>query len=196
MTSPGEISPDGDLLAALGAVPGMGFLRFDWFINWLRLPEELRCQRLDEHRRCRHFYLGKFGKASWAPEQMWEKKPSLRLVPPTCFNIHIEEEYSVLHRKFPLALHYETNPWQSQEWLKRNLRRGDYQAYLNRRDRFIEALRTRPPNDLQVSRRQYALQIGKWKSNPSPGVTVRAARDQLSTALTELAAAVDNTLEP
>lgn len=140
----------------------------------------------------RRYYFAQFGKASWHPGKIDQSHERWRLNPATCFNIHVEPQFSVLDGKFSVALHYETNPYLSHKEAKKSLRQKDYDAYRRRRDEFIGIFRTLCPDDLKVG--------GRWnqvaKANLSlETLSVDDCKQRLAALLTDVSRAVDKALE-
>lgn len=148
-----RLLPDEGFLDRLrqGGPSDGSFLAFRSFMHSVRRPRGLlHLASSRSNRPGRHYYLAQFGKKDWSPSLLDQSKTEWRLDPKTCFNIHIEPQFSVLDGHFSVLLHYETNPYVDRTKARSWIRRKDYEAYEKRRVRFISALRDTCPEGLRV----------------------------------------------
>lgn len=139
-----------DRLRRGGPLDG-SFLAFRSFMRSVRRPRDLfYLASLRSNKAGRWYYLAQLGKKHWSPSLVDQSMPEWRLDPRTCFNLHIEPQFSVLNGDFSLYLHYETNPYLTRKETRLRIHKKDYEAYVERRDRFISALRDTCPEGFKV----------------------------------------------
>lgn len=118
------------------------YLYFKAVMDQLKLPARLEFEfTFRDSRQGRRYYGAVLSKEEWHPAEMTEAGDGKwSLNPERCFNIHIEPQFNVLSGVLNLFLHYEINPYETEAWAVKNILEADYQAYSDRRNKFINAL--------------------------------------------------------
>lgn len=117
------------------------FLYFRSALGQLVLPIALELEGFfRSSQQGRHYYGAIISKDSWHPSEMEEVSGAWSLDPLTNFNIHLEPQYNVLSGVFNCFLHYEINPYEPERWVKSNIPADQYNAYTERRTKFVSGL--------------------------------------------------------
>jgi len=118
-----------------------GYLYFWQAVGQISLPNSLELEGFfRSSRQGRRYYGAIISKDSWHPSEATETNGAWSLDPLTNFNIHLEPQYNVLSGVFNCFLHYEVNPYEPERWVKDNIPACQYDAYLDRRNKFASKL--------------------------------------------------------
>jgi hypothetical protein len=128
-----DVAPTDQLLDKLGSdsVLDGPYLYFVNLFNSFNPPEGLS---FDDNFRSseqgRHYYGAVFSKDDWHLSEVSEKKHGKWAMDPLrALHVHFEPQYNILGKSFSIYLHYEINPYQTEQWAQHHLDETDYQAY-------------------------------------------------------------------
>jgi len=111
-----------------------------------------------------HYYGAVISKSGWISEEkiIVEQSGDNVQVPEKNYNIHFELQYSTVHRKFKLLLHYETNPYKGERWQKNHAEK--LKSYNALREQFKKEL-LENFSKKGLARLRFAGEAGeaKWK---------------------------------
>lgn len=170
-----------------------GYLYFKEMINHLALPAALRAEKFfRDSKQGRRYYGAIISKLAWHPAPMKETDGEYHLDARRNFNVHFEPQYDVLNGNFSLFIHYEVFRYLTEEKAKARIRQRDYDAYLQRRDRFVRQLESREMPGLKMG--GGSNQIAK-ASLDFTDLTYREIRDRVEPLMSEVAAHIDDVLD-
>jgi hypothetical protein len=169
------------------------YLYFRTFISKIDLKNDLRFEFFFKGNNPGRYYYGAvFSKINWHPKEMNTKTDTWALNPKEHFNIHFEPQFSVLKEEFNIYLHYEVNPYQTVNAIKKHVDEHEYKEYLDKRDCFKKKLK-----DKKLSLWSFSNggtnQIAKLTLNVK-NYKVKDASEEISKVFQETSEAIDNVL--
>jgi hypothetical protein len=141
-----RVAPDDRFFEKLADDSGLdgGYLYFRSALTQVMLPKGLALEEFfRSSAQGRRYYGAIISKQVWHPHEMTEFSGSWLLDPLQDYNIHFEPQYNVLSGLFNCFLHYEVNPYETEAWVRANVPKDQYDAYLARRTAFSEKLQTK-----------------------------------------------------
>lgn len=190
----GQLNEEDEVLARLrssGTTDG-SYLYFRSLFCQLSLPSDLTILKFYKtSQQGRRYFGALISKPHWHPSVMYPQDKQFRLDPDTSFHIHFEPQFNVLSGSLNLYIHYEVNPYQTKPWVLENVHKADYAGYVNRRNRFVDALKPLAPKSLILG--GGSNQIAKVPLSLD-GVRYAAFKKQLEGTLAETSDAIDHVL--
>jgi len=170
-----------------------GYLYFRTFLSELRLPRGMEIQFFYRGSAPgRHYYGAVFSKDNWHPGEMTPSGSRWMLEPNEVFNIHFEPQFNALNGIFSIFLHYEVNPYAREAWVKKNVPANQYEAYLQRRRKFVDLLKNKRLKDWNFARGG-SNQIARAKLDINERL-VKDAKYEIEELFAETSAAIDEVL--
>lgn len=120
-----------------------GYLYFRRALEQLKFPNGLVLEEFyRSSQQGRRYYGAIISKNDWHLKTMTTSADGWRLNPDN-YNIHFEPQYNVLSGIFSCFLHYEVNPYKPEAWVRTNILKTQYDAYLSGRLSFSKALQAK-----------------------------------------------------
>ena len=167
-----------------------GFVYFREMVRSIQLPVGLTVEAsFRSNDRGRPHFASCISKQRWQGSIMSEHAPHLG---PDCYNIHFEPQFGLLTDRLTMFLHYETNPYQTESWVKKNLPRSQYDAYMQRRQEFVRRLGAKSVEGLEARNRW--LQIGTTDFDLR-GRTLREVRALVEPWIDRVSRAIDDVIQ-
>lgn len=189
-------SPEDDILKKLRVEDGLdaSYLYFKSIIYQLNLPVGLEVEEtFKDSRQGRRYYGALISKEAWHPEKLKELANGKRSLNPTkCFNIHIEPQFNVLSGILNVFLHYEIYPYETEAWAIENITESEYQAYVVRRNNFINALSAANIEGLYIG--GGSNQVAKAVLEIKEGMKLKDALDIMGSFISKVSVEIDKVL--
>jgi len=123
-----------------------GYLYFRSFFKKIDLPNNLVVKEFFRtSQKGRHYYGAIISKNLWCSNLMERIDDKYDIE--DSFNIHFEPQYDVLNKRFNLFLHYEVNPYETNEWVQKNATESSLDKYEKRRMEIRDKLKKANPKD-------------------------------------------------
>lgn len=139
----------------------------------------------------RRYFGVVISKDTWHPTEMKNIDGVYHLDARKNCNIHFELQFHCLRGALELYLHYEVNPYQTKAWMNKNVSHAEYDAFINVRNEFIEALRLKAIAELVMG--GGSNQIAKVQLQLLD-VTVGNARKKIAETINYIAMHIDEIL--
>lgn len=118
-----------------------GYLYFRSAFGKMQLPGDLQIDYFFRSSELGRKYYGVvINKPSWYPKEILKINDGWQM-DPNAFHLHFEPQYNLLNENISLFLHYEVNPYETEKWVRKNIRQNEYKQYLEKRSSFIEHMR-------------------------------------------------------
>lgn len=186
-----SIAPNDLLLAKLQEADPLegNYLFFKSFVRGLSLSRGLLVEHtFRSSARGRRYFGAIISKPTWHPAEMLELGGTYHLDARKNFNIHFEPQFHYLKGVMELYVHYEVNPYNTAEWVRRNVPETQIALYNNVRENFVNSLRSKAIPALAVG--GGSNQVAKARISLKD-ITVSAAWTAMAEVINSVAVSID-----